>query len=502
MLAAAAAAITLLGAAQNAPISPSTGGHWDPVLPLNGSGLCLETTKAWLEARGAGACDAACWGCRTTVVVRSLMARRQDPSTGLFGSGAVPWVDANAIETIADFAARMGGLQAPELAGVRDDITLMLEKGFNSSDGGECHTPACGSYDDQGWWGLAWAKAYELTGDPRFLLRSAAIFDYLVQHSWDEKVCGGGCWWSSAAVYKNSVTNQLFFTLSARLQIHAAVLVRLGAVPTNTYLLGWARKAWAWLSTGGGAPLLNKAVGLYSDGLTKDGRCRSNGDPADPFDGDVGAIWSYNQGVVMSGLAALGALTNDSALLTNADNLFVSVVAHMTSPELEHGGGGGGGGGVNSSSSSGAAHVLVERSCNGSKVEHRGTGCDENQVMFKGAFMRHLGYLHRAPFGLNVAQKQQYIRFADENADWVWWHARLETTTFGRGGGTNAAAAEAMAARDEWIGGEWRGPFVSGGQHWFNEHKTMLQAQVSALGLFASLAGKAAPGDGGSRHIE
>ena len=202
MLGATVAGIVLLGAAQNTPINPDTGGHWDPVLPLNGSGLCLDTHAAWAQARGASACDAACWGCRTTVAIRSLMTRRQDLSTGLFGHSAVPWIEANAIETIADFAARMGGLQAPELAGVRDEITVMLGAGFNYSDMGSCHTPACGSYDDQGWWALAWLKAYELTAAPHFLNRSATIFHYLVKNSWDETACGGGCWWSSKDKYR------------------------------------------------------------------------------------------------------------------------------------------------------------------------------------------------------------------------------------------------------------------------------------------------------------
>eukprot|EP01048_Picozoa_sp_COSAG05_P015094 COSAG05_NODE_1780_length_4098_cov_3.953488_2_plen_505_part_00 len=478
---ATAVAIALLGAAQNDPINPPTGGHWDPVLPLNGSGLCLEMHPAWAAARGADECDAACWGCRATVVVRSLMTRRQDRATGLFGRSAVPWIEANAIETIADFAAKMGGLQAPELAGVRDDIDLMLTRGFNASDMGSCHTPACGSYDDQGWWALAWLKAWELTGEQRFLLRSVAIFEYLVKESWDEEVCGGGCWWNSKQRYKNSITNQLFFTLAARLQQHAEVLVGLGAVRSEQYLLDWALKSWARLSTGSGAVTMNKAIGLYSDGLTKDGLCRSNGDPGDPFDGDVGAIWSYNQGVVMTGLAALGSLSTNASLLAYADTLFGNVVKHMTSLEQEGTSGG--------STDGSAAHVLVERSCNGSKVENPGTGCDVNQVMFKGAFMRHLGYLRRAEYGLSAAQKQRYLRFANENADWVWWHARSEIIAFGRGGGTSAAAAEATAERSEWLGGEWRGPFASGGQHWYNEHTTMLQAQVSALALFASLAG-------------
>ena len=88
------------------------------------------------------------------------------------------------------------------------------------------------------------------------------------------------------------MTNQLFFTLAARLQLHAPVLLSLGAIPSEDFLLNWASKAWSWLSVGGGSPLLNRQIGLYSDGLTKDGLCNSNGVPEDPFDGSQGAIWT------------------------------------------------------------------------------------------------------------------------------------------------------------------------------------------------------------------
>ena len=59
---------------------------------------------------------------------------------------------------------------------------------------GNCHTPFCGSFDDQAWWALAWAKAYELTGDTQYRLRSGQIFEYLAENSWDDTACGGGCW--------------------------------------------------------------------------------------------------------------------------------------------------------------------------------------------------------------------------------------------------------------------------------------------------------------------
>ena len=63
------------------------------------------------------------------------------------------------------------------------------------SDGTDaCGTPYCGSYDDQGWWGLAWLKAYELTGDKAYLFKAVQAFEWMVRGSWDDSQCGGGNW--------------------------------------------------------------------------------------------------------------------------------------------------------------------------------------------------------------------------------------------------------------------------------------------------------------------
>jgi len=45
-------------------------------------------------------------------------------------------------------------------------------------------------YDDQGWWALGWAGAYELTQDARYLEMSETIFADMAK-GWDD-TCGGG----------------------------------------------------------------------------------------------------------------------------------------------------------------------------------------------------------------------------------------------------------------------------------------------------------------------
>jgi hypothetical protein len=319
MLAALLVPIAALGQMQ--PISPSTGGYWDPAFPL-------QSVKGACPADAAAPCTSAeCWQCRALTLAHSLMLRRQVQPTagggagehgaGLFGRDAIPWIEANAIETLCGLAISLGGLQAPAMVTLRPHVELMLHRGFNSTDVGDCHTPACGSYDDQGWWALAWLKAFELTGQPKYLLRAQQIFTYLEINAWDETQCGGGCWWSSKRQYKNTVTNALFFTLAARLHTHEeALLGALGSAahrPGADYYLRWAQKIWRWIDTGSQLRSPDASLGgLFSDGLCSPGwqghscraaaaaaaaeraaaaRCANNGNPAQPFEPQgVGAL--------------------------------------------------------------------------------------------------------------------------------------------------------------------------------------------------------------------
>ena len=45
-------------------------------------------------------------------------------------------------------------------------------------------------YDDEGWWILAWIKAYDLTNDNKYLKMAKITFSDMAL-GWDS-VCGGG----------------------------------------------------------------------------------------------------------------------------------------------------------------------------------------------------------------------------------------------------------------------------------------------------------------------
>jgi predicted alpha-1,6-mannanase (GH76 family) len=70
--------------------------------------------------------------------------------------------------------------------------------------------------DDRGWWALASVRAYELTGEARFLRRAKSLWTG-IWSSWDSAL-GGGIWWSRAShIEKNVATNATAASIAAEL---------------------------------------------------------------------------------------------------------------------------------------------------------------------------------------------------------------------------------------------------------------------------------------------
>ena len=110
--------------------------------------------------------------------------------------------------------------------------------------------------------------------------------------------------------------------------------------------------------------------------------------------------WTYNQGIVLSGLSKLYKYTGDEGLFKAAENLIDSVLASPLVP-------------TNSG-------VLVEN------CDPTGT-CNQDQWMFKGIFFEHLGYFLADIAGLAELQVttrrallQKYTNFIHANASAVW----------------------------------------------------------------------------------
>jgi predicted alpha-1,6-mannanase (GH76 family) len=218
-------------------------------------------------------------------------------------------------------------------------------------------------FDDCGWWGLAWVDVYDVTGEDRYLDAARTIFAHN-QTGWDG-TCGGGVWWNTERTYKNAITNELFFTLAALLHQRT---------PGDQEYLSWALRGWDWIA----ARALIGPSGLINDGLTAE--CVNNGGPT----------WTYNQGVVLGGLAALFDTTGDRDYLSHGEFIADATLTRLTD--------------VNG--------ILVE------PCEAATAGCNSDQSQFKGIFARHLHELYLR------SGKREYRDFLLANAHSVWDNAR------------------------------------------------------------------------------
>jgi len=223
-------------------------------------------------------------------------------------------------------------------------------------------------YDDNAWWALAWIAAYDVTREDRYLNAAQTIFTHNTA-GWDS-TCGGGMWWSTAKTYKNAITNELFLTLAALLHQRTS--------GDKSYLT-WAQREWDWFSASG----LIGTSGLINDGLTS--ACANNG----------ATTWTYNQGVILGGLAALYEITGDQACLRQGEVIADAALRTLTSP----------------------SGILTEPS--------EPFGCDGDQTLFKGIFVRYVHEFYRH------SGRPAYRAFILANARSVWKNARNESDQFG-----------------------------------------------------------------------
>jgi predicted alpha-1,6-mannanase (GH76 family) len=289
-------------------------------------------------------------------------------STGLWDTGGW-WNAANALTTVVQYTQRTGD----------DSYAGVIETTFTAAQ--RAHPGFINSYyDDNAWWALAWVAAYDLTRDRRYLEAAAAIFDQMTR-GWDD-VHRGGLWWTTDRTYKNAIPNELFLLLGARLH------QRTGG--SGADYLGWATREWEWFLASG----MIGPDGLVNDGLTPEGR--NNG----------GTTWTYNQGVILGGLAAMHEITGDPGYLDHGERIAGAVLRTLTVPAAGAAG-------------EDAPGILTE------PCERSGSRCNSDQAQFKGIFVRNLyDFGQRCP-------RPAYRAFILANAESIWANARNWRNRFG-----------------------------------------------------------------------
>ena len=204
------------------------------------------------------------------------------------------WNAANALTSVVDYTERTGDRTFAWVINWTFRVARWRHRHFINS-----------FFDDNGWWALAWLRAYELTGEKRYLAAGQRIFQNMTT-GWDD-TCGGGLWWNHDRTYKNAIPNELFLAAAARLH-------RLS--PRGSHYLDWARREWDWFSASG----MIGQNGLVNDGLTAD--CMNNGKPT----------YTYNQGVILGGLGDLYEITGESDYVRHGERIADAVLSELTTP--------------------------------------------------------------------------------------------------------------------------------------------------------------------------
>lgn len=261
-------------------------------------------------------------------------------------------------------------------------------------------------YDDEGWWALAWLDAFDLTGEDKYLAAANDVFLDMAA-GWDD-YWGGGIYWGKydgrpdsrgasavprgwAVGYKNAIANELFIAVAAGLGL------RYRGRPTSPGqpdYLDWARRSWTWFTAAppAGVAMIN-AGGLVNDSPNQHG-----------VNDNTQSVWSYNQGVILSGLRELAELSGDQAYLDAAERI---ADAFIKNPWRPHAATGGQPHPRESGVIDGVLHELND--CGpGGCAPARPPGVDT--TMFKGIFVRHLARLQAK------TRKPAYQEFIAANA--------------------------------------------------------------------------------------
>jgi predicted alpha-1,6-mannanase (GH76 family) len=321
----------------------------------------------------------------TACIERLLQPQWYNKETELW-NGVGWWNNANILEAVIDYASLT---KTNSYDNIIANIFMRYKGIDDDKDLGKFRNEY---YDDQLWWALTWIKAFDLTRDKQYLKLADTIFKDTT-YAWDSK-CGGGVWWTRnhETGYKNAITNELFLTTAARLYLH---------IHKSEYLHKWAIPAWKWLQTSG----LLSNQGLIYDGVNYD--CTI---------GDT-TTWTYNQGIILGGLADMYRITRDVVYLSKAQTIAHAALIFLVDEQ-------------------GILKEPVEIDVN-----------NQDAPQFKGIFIRNLAYLAQTlihAYGSTSSVAEPYQQFIRHNITALWQKARTAQNEFGHKWNEPCDKADAM----------------------------------------------------------
>lgn len=330
----------------------------------------------------------------------------------------------------------LGWLEAVRFVNVHTDLHYTLRT--RSEDAQLKNTGAFGSIlRNQTWHGNTWIPAFS---------HRAHVFWNLASKGWDTELCGGGMTWNPRLLpYKNAITNELFIAASISMYLYfpgddnaSPFSASDSAIPRDPKFLKAAVDGYKWLVTSN----MTDTSGLFTDGFHISGYAdpKNNNTKCDERNN---MVFTYNQGVLLTGQRGLWEATGAVSYLVEGHNLIQNVI-NATGYDLKH----------DQPRETFPSLTLgtipkwhglgrmgvIEDNCDAS-----GT-CSQDGQTFKGIFFHHLAYfcapLH-APTsgaGMSVDTKSfEAIHQSHEEAcsgygGWLKWNAEAAIATRDRDG--------------------------------------------------------------------
>jgi predicted alpha-1,6-mannanase (GH76 family) len=193
------------------------------------------------------------------------------------------WTYANGWDAMLDGVERTGGQQ---YSGLIETLWLgQEERGWLVQH-----------YDDEAWMAMALIRAYDLTGDSKYLSKAQDLFAD-IQLGWDTTCCGGtpgGIWWDKAHTQKATASNAGPVIAGVRLYGRTGNAAYL-AFAQNVYSYWWAN-------------MVNFSTYQIADHIEPNGN----------------KIWwkfTYNEGLMIGASVELYEATGTPSYLSNAHNI-------------------------------------------------------------------------------------------------------------------------------------------------------------------------------------
>lgn len=240
----------------------------------------------------------------TTASLAKNLVSYLDPATGMLPAPYYWWEAGGTLGGLLDYWHYTGD--------ATHNSAVMTGLLANVGSGNDFLGPLTDGNDDQGWWALSAMSAAEYnlpTSGTPWLAIAQNVHGEMVSR-WDTTSCSGGLKWKISPSadgydYKSTISNALFFQLSARL---------FRATGDQSYA-DWASKIFLWCRS---VNLIDRDTWAVYDGTNDLLQCSQ-------VDHDE---WSYNVGVFLYGSAIMQSLSSDPVWATRTTGL-LGATAHF-----------------------------------------------------------------------------------------------------------------------------------------------------------------------------